>query len=192
MAGGQFQFSGGLAKSLIFIGLILTGGGLSYAISFALINSFYGLDLFSNPLLLNNLNDPSVVASLKVIQLANVLGAFILPSLFFAYLVSDRWLDYLRLRKIPRLWQILTIFLIVIISQPWINLTVALNESIAFPEFLTGIESWMMQKEQEAELITESFMAMNTLYDLFYNLFLIGLIAALGEELFFRGDRKST
>jgi len=45
----------------------------------------------------------------------------------------------------------------------------------------------MEASEQKAMELTEAFLVMNSIGDLLINLFLIGLIPAIGEELLFRG-----
>ena len=90
MNAGSISHHNGLSKALILIGLVLTGGGLSYFISFLFIQVFYGLDVFTNPLILTDFNREGVIPALKCMQLMNSLGAFILPPLFFAFLVSKK------------------------------------------------------------------------------------------------------
>ena len=101
MKAGSIRYQNGFSKALILIGLILTGGGLSYFLSFLFIQVFYDLDVFSNPMILGNFQDVHVISALKFMQLMNSLGAFIIPPLLFAYLVSENWRAYLALNKWP-------------------------------------------------------------------------------------------
>ena len=55
------------------------------------------------------------------------------------------------------------------------------------PEALSGIENWMRTMEDAAELMVEKFMKVETMPGLFFNIFMIGMLPALGEELMFRG-----
>ncbi len=187
MKAGSMRHQSGFSKALILIGLILTGGGLSYFLSFLFIHLLFGLDVFANPLLLTNFGNAEVISALKFMQLLNSIGAFIIPPLLFAYLVSENWKNYLSIDKWPNFITIISVLCIMFLSQPWINFMVSLNESMALPDFMTGLEHWMKDKEKSAEIITESFLAMSGLNDLMVNLILIGFVASLGEELFFRG-----
>jgi membrane protease YdiL (CAAX protease family) len=187
MKAGSISHHNGLSKALILIGLLLTGGGLSYFISFLFIQFFFGLDVFSDPTILMDFGKEGVISALKFMQLMNSLGAFILPPLLFAFLVSKNWKSYLSIDRWPNAVIALFVMAIMVLSQPWINFMVWINESMALPDFLSGMEVWMKEKEKSAEVITESFLTMNTLGDLTVNILLIGFIAALGEELFFRG-----
>ena len=50
-----------------------------------------------------------------------------------------------------------------------------------------NIPDWMFVFDNNAEKITKYFLKMNTLGDLFFNVLVIAIIPAIGEELFFRG-----
>ena len=52
---------------------------------------------------------------------------------------------------------------------------------------LNGIEIWMKNSEEKAKVLTDAFTEGDSLGVLFLNLIVIALLAALSEELFFRG-----
>ncbi len=55
------------------------------------------------------------------------------------------------------------------------------------PESLKFIEEWMKGSEKSAEKITKAFLEVSTLPELLFNVLLIAIIPAIGEELLFRG-----
>jgi membrane protease YdiL (CAAX protease family) len=55
------------------------------------------------------------------------------------------------------------------------------------PEWLSGMERWMKNAEENAALLTEAFLKVETTQGLLFNLFMIALLPAIGEELLFRG-----
>ena len=59
--------------------------------------------------------------------------------------------------------------------------------SMKLPEFLSGIEEAMKRMEDSAALLTEAFLSTKSISGLMLNLFMIAVIPAIGEELFFRG-----
>ena len=160
---------------------------MSYLVGILAMIFFLDLDIFSDPNLISNFANPDVVTGLKILQAANVIGTFILPVLIFAYLVSDQWKKYLLLDRNPGLLASLSVIFMIVLAQPWINFSVSLNEAMSLPDLLSGMESWMKEKEESAAQITEHFLYMENPGDLIVNVLLIGLSAALGEELFFRG-----
>ena len=64
--------------------------------------------------------------------------------------------------------------------MPAINLIASINAEIPMPQ-------WMVEMEQAAEALTKAFMITEN-YGIFaLNLLMVGVLPALGEELFFRG-----
>jgi hypothetical protein len=56
-----------------------------------------------------------------------------------------------------------------------------------FPEWMSGIENWMKDSEDKAAELTEAFLKVDTIWGLFFNIFMIAILPAVGEELLFRG-----
>ncbi len=71
-------------------------------------------------------------------------------------------------------------------AVPLINYLAALNSHLSLPSFMSSIEQWMKDSEQKADALTNAFMEHQTISGLILNLFMIGLLAAFCEELFFR------
>ena len=187
MIRGMYKDHSLLSKVFIFIGMLLMGFGLSTILGFIGAYLIFGLDVLSNPGLLSNYSDPEVVKGLKFMQFLHSVGIFIAPVWFFAYTVSDNYKNYLGFRsKMPMGMTGLTIA-IMLLSLPLINFMVDLNAGMALPDFLDSVEKWMREKEDSAELITRSFLEMDSPISFAYNLLIIGIIPAIGEEMLFRG-----
>lgn len=58
---------------------------------------------------------------------------------------------------------------------------------MTLPSFLSEVEVWMRAKEDNAMNITTQLLQMESGRDLLINIFIIGVIPAIGEELIFRG-----
>lgn len=70
---------------------------------------------------------------------------------------------------------------------PVINLTVAWNESLTLPPSLAPLEEWMRQAEEAARQQVEILLGGTSAGDLTVSLLIVGVLAGLSEELFFRG-----
>jgi membrane protease YdiL (CAAX protease family) len=81
----------------------------------------------------------------------------------------------------------LIVVVLVFALMPLINWTGEINSHLSLPGFLSGVENWMKSSEAKAKELTEAFMKMESLSDLAINLVVIALLAAIGEELLFRG-----
>ena len=175
-------------KLLFVIGIMFLSSFVFFVASFAVARFYYGINLFSNPDILNDLNNPDVIRSLKVLQvLSGGLGLFIIPAFAAAYFFDNAPAAYLRLKKSAALISIFLIVLILFFSMPFINWMVDINSSLQLPSAFSSLELWMKNSEEEAARLTEAFLQGDSIASLASNLFIVALLPALGEELFFRG-----
>lgn len=61
------------------------------------------------------------------------------------------------------------------------------NKGVQLPEFMRSVEEWMRSMEDSALKTTERLLSGKKPIDLATNLFFVAVMAALSEELFFRG-----
>ena len=125
---------------------------------------------------------------LKLSQLLLSVGVIVLPPIVLAYLISEKPQHFLLLDKKKINWTdliLVVIFMILII--PFINLLGDLNHQLVLPKMFSGIEVWMKTSEEQATALTEKFLKVNTIQGLLFNVLLISVIPAIGEELYFRG-----
>jgi hypothetical protein len=126
-------------------------------------------------------------SSLRLNLIIQGLGMFLLPAFFLAYLWAEKPLSYLSLNKKVNLPSLIYVFLLMLVVIPLVNLLVSLNNQIVFPEVLAPVEAWMRNMEQSANSTTESLLNVAGYQQFMLNLFLIAIVPALSEELFFRG-----
>ena len=136
---------------------------------------------------LSDYSDPDNLNFLKYLQTIQAIGLFIIPAFIIAYLFDKNSSEYLKLRTTPNALSIGLCIFILLSAIPIINALAMWNQSMHFPEWLSGIENWMLDKEESAQELTESFLVMNSVGSLVFNLIMIALLPAIGEELIFRG-----
>ncbi len=84
----------------------------------------------------------------------------------------------------------MALFLIVLIMlsiNPLIGYINELNGNINFPSSLAGLENTMRLLEEQAKIQTNAFLSTKNIGGLLLNILIIGVIAAVGEEIVFRG-----
>ena len=160
---------------------------LSMVIGLVLALPFFGTDILSGFSTIDNLSDKTTVAFLKYFQVVNQIGVFVLPAILYAYFESRNAPEYLMINRKPKLSQLFISVFIIVASIPAINWLVGINEQMHLPDYMKSIEDWMRDNEDKTNLLTEVFLSVNTISGLAVNLFIIALMAALGEELLFRG-----
>ncbi len=174
-------------RIVVLLGLVLLGTAIFSILGIVLAVFLYHLNIIANPNVLSDTSVPGVIPALKIIQTASALGIFVLPALVFARMSAKRPLAFLGLDKIPKpAWIALAVFTM-LFAGPLINLMGELNSRMNFPESLAGVQHWMLDKENEAAKLTTEFLKADGPSGLVVNLLIVALLAALGEELFFRG-----
>ncbi len=176
-----------ISKFLIFVGLLLTGFGLSSILSLLGVQFIFGLDVLADRSILSDFSNPAALPALKFVQFFNHLGTFFFPALMFAYMVRGNIVHALVLDKKPKAILALLTILVMFVSLPIINYLVEINAQMNLPDFLYKVENWMKEKEDTAAILTRSFLEMPDFNTFLVNLLIIGVIPAIGEELFFRG-----
>ncbi|MCW8898825.1 MAG: CPBP family intramembrane metalloprotease [Flavobacteriales bacterium] len=127
------------------------------------------------------------INALKIIQLFSSIGLFIIPPLIYAKLISKTPFIELGIKAKTNFKSIILTVLIMFIVMPFLSFTIDLNSKLVLPEFMSSIEEWMKQSEEEAMFLTSSFLKMGNLLDFFFIFFLVAILPAVGEELLFRG-----
>lgn len=131
--------------------------------------------------------DPENIPFLKYFQILQSIALFMVPPLLIGWLALFNPLKYLNMDKSVRLKPFLFLIILLITALPALNLLTVLNEKMQLPGFLTRLEQWMQQTEDEADGITQAFLAVNTFGGYLINVLMVAVIPALGEEFFFRG-----
>jgi len=124
---------------------------------------------------------------LKYMQTISHFGLFIIPSLIFAWLVGGNIVKYFGLNKRINILYFLLSVLLIINAVPLINYFIEINSRLTLPDSMSNIEEWMKRTEESAMEVTERFLSVSTIGGLMFNIFMIAIIPAIGEELVFRG-----
>jgi len=188
MLSGLFEDKPVYRKFLILVFIILLNTIIFSFIGGLLTDALYGINMMENPNALSNLEDPAVVGALKLLQIFTTgLGMFLIPSIIASILFSKSPSNYLSL-QLPEKPIVLGLSILLMFSAvPLINLIHIFNQQLELPAFLSGIEEWMKQSEANAQRITEVFLNIKTTQELYYNLLIVAILPALGEEFLFRG-----
>jgi membrane protease YdiL (CAAX protease family) len=134
-----------------------------------------------------NFDDPNVLILLKILQAVSVIILFILPAVLIAVLWTKPKIRYLGIATKPAFTTLLLAGVGILIAMPLINWLADLNSHMHLPESMQGIEHWMKTSEDKATELTEAFTKGTSVSTLILNLFVIAFMAALSEEIFFRG-----
>lgn len=176
-----------LSKLATLIFLILVSMLLTMVVGLVLAIPFYGFEIIYNFEEFSDITNPDSINFLKYFQIINQIGIFILPVFLFAYLETRKIGTNLLLNtKVDFKILVLSVILI-FVAIPFINTLVIWNEQMTLPDFMRRIEAWMRKSEDQTQELTRIFLETNSIGGLLINLIMIALLAAIGEELLFRG-----
>jgi membrane protease YdiL (CAAX protease family) len=174
----QLMFSIFIMVASVFLFMIV---GLVLAIP------FYGLDGLMNSLSGAQNNSPESINFLKYMQVLQSIGLFVVPPFILGFLYHGNIGEYLRIDRStkPRSFVLAVLCLLAIV--PFINFLGDINSKMSFPSFLSGLETWMRNMEDNAKVLIDKFMLVNGFGGLLFNVFMIAVLPAIGEEFMFRG-----
>ena len=122
---------------------------------------------------------------IRGMQLVQFIGLFLIPSLLASYFFTGKSAaNYLGFRKPSPagFWIIGT--MIILLALPLVQWLGEVNRTIQFPPELTD---WIKAKENEANDTVKALLSLQSPQDLVLNIIFIAGLAAVGEELLFRG-----
>ncbi|MFC1733597.1 lysostaphin resistance A-like protein [candidate division KSB1 bacterium] len=176
-----------LSKLFFTLFIIVVSFLLLALIGALLAIPLFGVNFFTNPDLLDVGLYPESIQVVKYFQIIQSLGIFILPPLTAALLFSTQPFHYLKINQQPLLYSFIVSGIIIIASMPLIEYMIQVNEKLILPEFLSSMEQWMKKSEEGRKEITLAFLNVDSVIGFAVNIFMFGILAAVGEELLFRG-----
>ena len=174
-------------RLLFSVLLIITCFAITFFLGLLLAGPLFGVKVSNMLSLINDYQDVKTIRLLQYFQILQSFGLFIFPTLLAGYFFERSSMRYLHLDKSSRWLIYLITFALMFAALPLINWMVSVNEMMKLPDFLKGMEDWMKSAEDEAAKLTEVFMKMPVFGAFLFNLLMIALLPAIGEEFLFRG-----
>lgn len=163
--------------------LVFTGASVFSFIGFLIAEFFLGVPLLTHQELLKDLTDPQVIPALRVLQTMQGLGMLVLPGAVFLW-IARNGREWRTTFELPDRQPALISIVFFMVAFPFINYIAEWNASWDIPTF---IGDWMEMKEENVGTLTELFLDMPNVGLLIFNLVMIAVLPAVGEELIFRG-----
>lgn len=175
-------------SQLMFALFVIIASFLAFLVlSLVVAIPLFGVDSIMNLPNMGNMNNPESIILLKYFQVVQSIGVFIVPPFILGWLFHGKIGEYLKLNKKISFISIVLVLVLIFAASPFINFIGGINENIRLPEWLSGIENWMKETEEKAAELTEIFLKVESYGGLIFNIFMIAVLPAIGEELLFRG-----
>ena len=166
-----FAFYISISGLLVFFFIALLLALIIYDLSFEEAKQY----LLSGP----DFNNISVI---RLFQIFQTIGSFIIPAIILAYIFHSNYREYLKLDKSPVGISVGLAILSVIISIPLIDFLADLNARIDLPDFMCRLENKIIDLENDAGHLMEKFLSTPMIKDYVINIIMISILPAIGEE----------
>jgi uncharacterized protein len=172
----------------LFVSLsIIMGVGITLSIILTLAGTMiFGSDLTvlekSTETLRNN-----DVGFLKYILIIQDISLFLVPSIIILIMMKPESSTGLSALKMPHLNETGLVIILALCILPVTSFTGQINAGMHLPEWLSGVEKWMVEKEDHANNIINQVMISHAFGSMILNLFVIAILPAVAEEILFRG-----
>jgi membrane protease YdiL (CAAX protease family) len=130
--------------------------------------------------------DPGRLLMLKFVQASQHVAFFIFPGGMLLYIMGIKGKSGIE-RRLPDLNSIFMVVLLALFVIPVISYTGVLNSEMHLPEWLSWVEEWMKQQEENASQVTGLLVEADSFTMMIINLFVLAVLPAVGEEMIFRG-----
>ncbi|MHB1276984.1 MAG: CPBP family intramembrane glutamic endopeptidase [Bacteroidia bacterium] len=174
---------------LQFISLILMamiGGGLFGLLAIQTCSFLFGIDGLEALSRTADMSQRNVLYALRYILIMQTLGTFVFSSVIQLVFMREPLVEGLGVRqKITPIMAALSI-LLVIFMQPAVGYIAEWSLGWKFPEALADLEAQVRKLHEDTVSQQFAFLKDQTPLDLLFNLFMMALLPAFAEELFFR------
>ena len=126
-------------------------------------------------------------AMMRISAVLQDVFVFILPALVTAIMMTRLPARFLMIERLPRFWPLIIGIATLYCAMPWLECVIQWNNSITFPPQLKGLELALREMENSAQEMINEMLRGSTVGSLIVSVCIIGVLAGLSEELFFRG-----
>ncbi|MEG2150962.1 MAG: CPBP family intramembrane glutamic endopeptidase [Bacteroidaceae bacterium] len=170
---GIFENSTGFTKLCLLLLIVLGGGCVAIAVSSAylLLSGSHGNE----------------VESLRMTLIIQDLFLFILTPIVAQYFLWKAPIGKTLKLSVPKLSILFFGVIATTAISPFIDLLGTWNANLQLPDSMNAIQQWIVEAEKQAELLTKKMLETATWGGFLTNIFIIAILAGIGEELLFRG-----
>lgn len=147
---------------------------------------FFGID-FNKISDIYSIQGEKDFAFLRYLLFTQQISFFIVPAIILLTILKQAGTSFFADFKAPEKNEIVLVIILVFCIFPVTYFTGQLNSGLHFPDWLSGIEKWMIKKENEANGLIEAIISSDSAWILILNILVIAVLPAVGEELVFRG-----
>jgi membrane protease YdiL (CAAX protease family) len=112
---------------------------------------------------------------------------FIIPAVIIMKLLKTENDERMSEIKLPQLKEIGLVIILAFCIFPITSFSGQINSIMHLPDFLSGVEQWMIRQEDKADDLLNLLIVADTFPAMLLNLLMIAVLPAIAEEFIFRG-----
>ena len=186
MQNGFFYDAHPFTKLMLVLFLMVTSYLVMFGLGLLAAITVFDVSAAKVITLLENSEFGENIPMIKMMQVLYSTGLFLLPALLAAFLIGGSTGRYLSAVRLPRAELFLLVILLMFTIVPLVNYIGFLSEKLALPE-QWGITDRIRENDEDQWRLMESFLYTGGIAGLVFNVFIIAVIPAIGEEFLFRG-----
>jgi membrane protease YdiL (CAAX protease family) len=184
---GFFYTARPFTKILLVLFLMLTSYLVLFGLGILLAWPLFKVSPGEVITILENGQTEEYIGLMRFLQVLYSTGLFLLPALLAGFLIQKNTWNYLRADRNIQLSLLILVILLMLVSIPWINYLGYLNEKLSLPERWSELMEKIRQSDEQSWELMKSYLSTDNIWGLLFNVFMIALIPAVGEEFLFRG-----
>ncbi len=175
------------SRTLILGGMVLVFMVMGSALGMFIGKYLLGVDVQE---MTNILSKPDVssreMLALKLFQVFASVGGFLVPAFLFSKAINQKAISFLQINRPSKTYTYFMAIGLIILASPLVAWLYQINQHLTFPEQFAQLEANIRAMENQAEQLTKAFVKVNSVGGLMFNVFVIALLPAITEEIFFR------
>ncbi len=187
MAYGFFHTARPFTKILLVLFLMLTSYLILFGLGILIAWPVFNVSPPEVIRILEEQNTQDHIVLMKFLQVLYSIGLLLIPALLAGFMIRKDARDFLKADHRPKITISILVLVLLLVSIPWINYLGYLNEQLSLPERWSELMEKIRQSDEDSWELMKTYLSANNIWGLFFNLFMIALIPAIGEEFLFRG-----
>jgi membrane protease YdiL (CAAX protease family) len=127
------------------------------------------------------------IAFMRYILIMQDITLFIIPAVIIMKLLKTENDERMSEIKVPQLKEIGLVIILAFCIFPITSFSGQINSIMHLPDFLSGVEQWMIRQEDKADDLLDLLIVADTFPAMLLNLLMIAVLPAIAEEFIFRG-----
>jgi len=176
-----------LLQLSVTILIVMTVGMIMFSLLFIIGGIVAGVDIsemsgdFISDMGAENLN------FFRYLMIVQEIAILLVPALIVRNMLIPGNQKSLKDYKLPQVNEIVFVIVLAFCLFPITGITGELNGEMKLPEWMAGVEKWIISREEETNGLISLLATSDTIGLMFLNVFIIAVLPAICEELVFRG-----